>query len=337
MRIKIWGTRGSIAIANPESVKAGGNTTCYEIMSQCLPQGIKLMIDAGTGFVPAGWRYLPEMGRGLKYVIFCTHWHYDHIMGLTLAPPTFIDQIPMDIYGPRDEGIGPKEMINHLFKRPFFPVDAKRVSHKMNLISLEDFDVHVIAIHPKGGFSILSLDVFHVQIGENDQLSINQNTYPLEECMIVRMAKTNHGNANCISYRFEEMPTGKTFVFCTDHEDVAAVSADLRSHISGADLIIMDAQYDDERYMTKTAGFGHGTPFGCVKQGVICNAKRIGITHHDPASNDQFLEGKILPEAHEALRKISTEDETLNIHELDEVILTKKDIFLCYDYEEIEI
>ncbi len=58
MKIKAWGTRGSIAVSNSENVKAGGNTTCYEVMSSCFPSNIRVMIDSGTGFVPAGWHYL---------------------------------------------------------------------------------------------------------------------------------------------------------------------------------------------------------------------------------------------------------------------------------------
>ena len=102
MKIKAWGTRGSIAISNAASIKTGGNTTCFEIDSVCLPAGTHLMLDAGTGLVPAGLTYMPEIGKGLNYVIMFTHWHYDHIMGMTLAPPTFIDTVPMTIYGPVD-------------------------------------------------------------------------------------------------------------------------------------------------------------------------------------------------------------------------------------------
>jgi len=129
MKVKTWGSRGSIAVSSEDNIRAGGNTTCYEVKSECLPVGMHLMLDAGTGFVPAGWNYLSELEEGnLHYAILFTHWHYDHIVGLTLAPPTFIDSVPMTLFGPIDEGEGPEEMVKHLFKRPYFPVDAKRIS-----------------------------------------------------------------------------------------------------------------------------------------------------------------------------------------------------------------
>ena len=71
MEIKSWGTRGSIAISNANSVGHGGNTTCFEIKSVCVPENTKLMIDAGTGLMPATYHYLDEFNNGnkLSYII----------------------------------------------------------------------------------------------------------------------------------------------------------------------------------------------------------------------------------------------------------------------------
>ncbi|RMH73375.1 MAG: MBL fold metallo-hydrolase [Gemmatimonadetes bacterium] len=337
MKVKVWGARGSISISNANSIRAGGNTTCYEVISECLPPGTKLMIDSGTGFVPAGWHYLSEMGQGLKYVLLYTHYHWDHVLGLTLAPPTFIDQIPMELYGPRDEGYGPKEVVQYIFKRPFFPVDAKRVTYKMKFHTIDDFDVHIMVVHPKGGFAVLNLDQFNMLLSAKKQIPLRRKKYDISECMIIRMAKANHGNATCISYRFEEIPTGKVFVFCSDHEDTVGVSLELRRHFSNADLLVIDAQYDQQKYINQTTGFGHGTPYGVVKQGVVCHVKRIGLTHHDPGSVDTFLENKILPEAVEALKQLRSNEKFRHDYHVDDIILTDQDVFLCYDYAEYEV
>lgn len=339
MRIKVWGTRGSIAVSNPESVRAGGNTTCFEVISDCLPQHTRLMIDAGTGFVPAGWHYLSEIGQGLSYVILFTHWHWDHVLGLTLSPPTFIDHVPMALYGPVDDGVGPAEMVEYIFKRPFFPVDAKRVTHKMSFHPLHDFDVTVILVHPRGGFAELSLERFVRLTRDDEQMPFGKLAFPLQECLVVRMQPTNHGNAKCISYRFEERPTGRTFVFCTDHEDETGIATDFRRHLAGADLVVMDAQYDFARYLRATARYGHGTPRNVARLGVVCGLKRVGITHHDPRSSDAFLEDAILPEARERLAHFASDREFLAVHGIDpdEVVLTDQDVFLCCDYAEIEV
>lgn len=338
MKVKAWGTRGSIAVANSRSVKAGGNTTCYEIKSECLPSGIHLMVDAGTGFVPAGCSYLNEIASGnLRYVLLFTHYHWDHTQGLTLAPPTFIEQVPMDLYGPVDEGFGPEEMVKYMFRRPFFPVDAKGVIHKMKFKALDAFDVHVILIHPKGGLTNVTLDNYKKTLSSKRQFVFDGKRYPVEDCLVIRMAKTHHGNANCVSYRFEENPTGKVFVLCTDHEDMVSLSTDIRAHLANADLAVMDAQYDQARYMTRTGNYGHGTPYGAVKHAAVCGVKRLGMTHHDPGSVDDYLEGKILQEAGEALGKIINDNELLVTYGVGEISLKAENIFLCLDYMEMDV
>jgi len=339
MQVIAWGTRGSIPIANIKSVEAGGNTTCYEVSSGCLPSGTHLMVDAGTGFVPAGCNYLNELlsGNLLRYVLFFTHYHWDHILGLTLAPPTFIEKVPMELYGPIDERFGPKEMVECLFRRPFFPVDARSVIQKMKFKPLDAYDVQVVLIHPKGGFATVSLDKYKTTLTGKRQFAFGGKKYPVEECLVVKMAKTHHGNANCVSYRFEENPTGKVFVLCTDHEDLVSLSADIRVHLAGADLAIMDAQYDQKRYMTKTGNYGHGTPYGAVKHAVVCGVKRLGITHHDPGATDDCLKNVIRVEAVNALEKIRNDGQLLDTYEVKEIPLTLEDIFLCGDYMKMDV
>ncbi len=151
------------------------------------------------------------------------------------------------------------------------------------------------------------------------------------------MQRNNHGNATCISYRFHEMPTGKVFVFCTDHEDEVAISQDFRRHLKDADLAIMDGQYDHQRYMKQTARFGHGTPHGVIKNALIAGVRRIGITHHDPRSTDQFLREKIIPEAIDALIRMAADEEFRNMNNAPEFVLMPDNIFLCHEYMEVEV
>ena len=206
----------------------------------------------------------------------------------------------------------------------------------MKFRSLNDYDVHVIVCHPIGGFITLSLDKYKILLSGKRQILMSNKSYPIEKCLVVKMAKTNHGNSNCISYRFEENPTGKVFVFCTDHEDLVSIPKSLRNHFSNADLAIMDAQYDQVRYLTKTGGFGHGTPRGCIKQGLICGVKRIGLTHHDPSNDDSFINETIDREVAESFADILKSD-LLNTYGVEKIFLTKEKVFICSDYAEYDI
>jgi ribonuclease BN (tRNA processing enzyme) len=340
MKVKIWGTRGSCPVSSKESVKYGGNTTCCEVLSECLPLGTKFFLDAGTGFLQASFKYLSEIRNNLKYVFGFSHFHWDHIMGLTVAPSTYIDSIPITMYGPKGNNGGPKEMIQNLFdNKDTFPVNSGHFSHKIDFKSLDNFEVSIIAVHPQGGFLIMPLDEYKAM--RNNQVVIKDVHYDINECLVISMVKVNHGNSICISYRLEEKPTGKVLVFCTDNEDSIGLSQSMRNHFNGADLLLMDAQYSDKRYKTQTAGFGHGTPVGAVRSAVMCGVKKLGLTHHDPTSTDRFLKEVILAEAHTTLKVLRESGQKKFFEDYgikaEKIFLTKKDVFICADYQEIEV
>ena len=58
-RLKFWGTRGSIACPGPDTVKYGGNTTCFEVT--CGSR--RIIIDAGTGIRALGKKIMLEEGN----------------------------------------------------------------------------------------------------------------------------------------------------------------------------------------------------------------------------------------------------------------------------------
>jgi hypothetical protein len=99
---------------------------------------------------------------------------------------------------------------------------------------------------------------------DNAQLKMGKTSVSIKECLVISMHKSNHPE-HTVSYRFEEKPTEKTFVFMTDHENQDGLSHSLRDYLVGADFLIMDAQYTKERYEKSTAGFGHGTPDYCAR------------------------------------------------------------------------
>jgi hypothetical protein len=46
MKVRFWGTRGSIAMPGPGTLRYGGNTACVEVRSAA---GTLVVIDCGTG------------------------------------------------------------------------------------------------------------------------------------------------------------------------------------------------------------------------------------------------------------------------------------------------
>ncbi len=86
MKLKFWGTRGSIAVPGEDTLRYGGNTTCVELVIEGAPP---VVIDAGTGIRPLG-RELAARPDLRELVMLVTHLHWDHVMGFLFFAPVFI-------------------------------------------------------------------------------------------------------------------------------------------------------------------------------------------------------------------------------------------------------
>lgn len=320
MKVKFYGTRGSIAVSDPEKVHYGGNTTSLLVESQCLPPHHKLVVDTGSGFVPLTQE---AIRAGLEnLLILYTHYHYDHTIGITMAPVTYIKDIRILIYGPEEHGVGPAKMLEDLLKPPYFPVDFKEVSSHIVCRGIDFPNSRMFVIHPVGGMKYFTMDQIEGLEIQDKMVPFDKGMkFNLNDCLIIKMYKSNHPERT-ISYRFEERPTGKIFVFLTDHENQDGIPWRLKKHVENADLLVMDAQYDRKKYDDGMSGYGHSTPDYCVKIAEEAKAKMLGFTHHDPASTDSRVEA-ILQEGKDAIPILNPG--------------SKVELFACRDYQEIEL
>jgi ribonuclease BN (tRNA processing enzyme) len=68
---------------------------------------------------------------------------------------------------------------------------------------------------------------------------------------------------------------------------------DLVQAISGADLLIADAQYTDEEY-EKKIGWGHPRATTTVDFAVQGGVRQLALTHHDPMHSDRDVDLMVL-------------------------------------------
>ena len=86
MKIKFWGTRGSISSPGPTTIKYGGNTACVEISnSETLA-----IFDAGTGIRLLGEDLLRRGPGRVEGHLFISHFHFDHIGGFPFFRPLYM-------------------------------------------------------------------------------------------------------------------------------------------------------------------------------------------------------------------------------------------------------
>jgi phosphoribosyl 1,2-cyclic phosphodiesterase len=284
MQVTFYGTRGSCPVSHPSKAVYGGNTTCLRIESSCLPKGHWLLIDAGTGIVPLSADFVRDGGQAVT--ILQTHYHHDHTQGFVLSTFPYLKDIPVTIYGPTDQGLGPRSVYQTLMHSPYFPVDLREVGSHINCIDITNPNSTALVIHAEGGQNLLTVESLERLAAEGTPVSFPNGThFKLAECLVITMHRSHHPERT-ISYRFEERPSGQTFAFLTDHENQDGIPTRLATHLQKADLLVMDTQYTREKYEEMTAGWGHATPDYSARVAKRVGPKALGLTHHDPASSD---------------------------------------------------
>ena len=78
MKVRFWGTRGSIAQSGFQVLKYGGNTSCVEIRSEA---NDLIVLDAGTGLHGLSQQLLKEKVQLRSASILISHTHWDHTQG----------------------------------------------------------------------------------------------------------------------------------------------------------------------------------------------------------------------------------------------------------------
>lgn len=122
MRVRFWGTRGSLAQPGADTLRYGGNTSCVEVR---LADGTLLVLDCGTGAFALGRSLLASGVRPIRGHLLFTHTHWDHIQGLPFFAPLFIPGNEWDIYGPGEAGQRLNQTLSGQMEYEYFPVSLQ--------------------------------------------------------------------------------------------------------------------------------------------------------------------------------------------------------------------
>jgi len=98
-----------------------------------------------------------------------------------------------------------------------------------------------------------------------------------------------------------EIQPGDTFPDLDDSGPLRQVPEDLAAVARGADLLIIDAQYDEQGYATRKK-WGHSCCFSATDLAIRAEVKNLALFHHDPEDTDRGIDEKVLACRRRALR-----------------------------------
>ena len=295
MRLRFWGTRGSIAAPGPDTNHFGGNTSCLELNAG---NGARMILDCGTGARLLGDEWMKQASGPISATILLTHTHWDHIQGFPFFTPLFGASNRFRVCGPEGAEMSLREVLAGQMEHHYFPVELNELAAR---ISYRDI--------PEG---ICHLDG-----------------------LLVTAQRMNHPSPT-LGYRIEA--DGASICYLSDHEpffedvwhdgalaparlDLIANAGDRRhaEFMSNADVVIHEAQYTPEEYLTKK-NWGHSSYTYVVPIAAVAGVRRLFLTHHDPSHSDAFVAG-IEQRAQELARRLGSDMEVRCAFEGCEIVV----------------
>ena len=154
MKIRIWGSRGSIPVSGKEYLKYGGDTTCLEIRTK---SDDIIIVDAGTGIRRLGNQLATERRRDLNFIF--THAHWDHVMGFPFFKPLYSKKTRLQLYRCPYHSNFVETILSKIMAPPNFPVKYADITAQISYpnvcpLAFEIGSVSVVPValnHPNGG------------------------------------------------------------------------------------------------------------------------------------------------------------------------------------------
>ncbi len=251
VKVKLWGTRGSIPSPGPETVRYGGNTSCVGVT---LSDGSLLALDAGTGIRSLGLALGDEPAR---LHILLTHLHLDHIQGLVFFAPAFRPQTEIVIWGPASPEASLRDRIARYISAPLSPVEVRELPCDVSFRHCPETEWEI------GSARIRAASVAH----RGPTLG-----YRIDD-----------GDSS-LTYIPDHEPALGADIDALEEDWISGFAL-----ARDTSLLIHDGQYADHEYPDHL-GWGHSSLSHSLSFARRTGARRTALFHHDPLHTDEFLD-----------------------------------------------
>jgi phosphoribosyl 1,2-cyclic phosphodiesterase len=257
--IGFWGTRGTMPMSGPQTLRYGGNTAC---ISLTFPDGHVFVFDAGTGiYALAG--HLMKSGKKLTGTVFLSHPHWDHINFLPFFTPLFVPGNQFEIVGADQDGLSLEQLVANQMDGVHFPITPREWGARVSYRSLSE-----------GSFEIGPARVSTMLL-----------CHP-GNCLGYRVEFAGRK----IAY----VTDNELFPEDSDMFSPAYLNR-LTEFVSDSDMLITDTSYTDEEY-PKRIGWGHSALSRVVNLAKAGGVKQLQLFHHVPEHSDDDID-KMLNQA----------------------------------------
>jgi phosphoribosyl 1,2-cyclic phosphodiesterase len=264
MRVRFWGTRGSIATPGPDTVRFGGNTACVEVTTDA---GACFIFDCGTGARALGAALMAHAPKPISATILLSHTHWDHIQGFPFFAPLFVPGNRITVCGPEGSGRSLREVLSGQMEFTYFPIEIGQLPATINFQELGE------GTHEIGGARIVAQYLHHPAMTLG---------YRIE------------ADGAAVVYLCDHEPFSEAFWHdspAPGHAESIVHEGDRRHarFMAGAGLVIHDGQYTPEEYPSKK-NWGHSTYEYAVGLAAVAGVRQLALMHHDPIHDDAFVE-----------------------------------------------
>ncbi len=251
MKVTLWGTRGSLPSAGPDTVRYGGNTSCVEVRCE---NRTCLILDAGTGIRRLGAVVESDLER---VDILLTHLHMDHIQGLGFFDPLYRPNLDVRVWGPPSTTLHLRARLARYLSPPLFPVNLRELPCNL---ALQDVPLGQFQL---GGLEITAALICHP--GPTVGYRITEG-------------------ATSVTFLPDHEPALGAKVFPGEPDWTSGFEL-----AEGADLLIHDTQYTQAEYLARI-GWGHSSIPQAVAFAAAARVKQFVTFHHDPSHEDAVLD-----------------------------------------------